>query len=142
MKPLLLCFLFLFASYSVSAQEDVLDPSIFDGTGKKSDVPETEEVSPPASLPEEAEPEDVEGEAAVEAEPSSIPSGEEPPEEEGEANEGGLASEVEESEEVGAEESPPGIPSGAGSESSRAGQRVESSEKIAPGQAVDYPWDM
>lgn len=121
--------------------EEILDPSIFDGTGREQrEVPEqTESSGPPA-----------EGEGAMgeeDEEMPAIPGVGEGTEEEGveeiqlPEEEMGAVGGEEEEEDILEEPAVPGSPAGVMTES-RAGERVESTEKIAPGQAVDFPWDM
>lgn len=93
----------LMAAGGVCMAEEILDPSIFDGTGRE----QREEPEEKVSTPEE----------------ERGPGGGEP------------------EEDLVEESASPGSPAEVMTES-RAGDRVESTEKIAPGQAVDFPWDM
>jgi hypothetical protein len=126
---------------------DELDPSIFDGTGREQgEPPEETEPSVLPSVPAEGT-----GERGEEAD-SEGPAGVEEAVDEDETEETSISEEdgaagLEEEEGPGAEEEvgedtePPGTPAALPSES-RAGERVESTEKIMPGQAVDFPWDI
>jgi hypothetical protein len=122
------------------AQEGVLDPSIFDGTGRE--MEKTEPQKPAASVPEQAESEPGTGPQETEETGSQAPPGGPTPEAEGTTEAPreivlpGTESPAEE------ETAPPGTPANSSAQESRAGERVESTEKIVPGQAVDFPWDM
>ncbi len=74
-------------------------------------------------------------EAAVE--PTTDPGIEGEPEEEG----GSAEPEPEEEEVPGEEVASPGSPVPA-AQQSRAGEQVETRDRITPGQAVDLPWDL
>jgi len=143
MKTLWLPTLILLTRLSLSAQEGVIDPSIFDGTGKKSVPAEAEALPSGQTAAEEIDSEKPSAEPEETSE-APLPSEEEAEEKELPEEKGGDSSSEEEETEGEAEalESPPGVPSGVGGGESRAGEKVKSTEKIAPGQAVDYPWDM
>lgn len=128
----------------VSLAEDVLDPSIFDGTGRvqREASPETEAAAPssPAEDGETRGEEEVvpPGDEAGMGEEGGGPEEVVLPEEEP----GTVGGEDAEADEEIAEDAPSSGGPAAVMTESRAGERVESSEKIAPGQAVDFPWDM
>ena len=127
------------------AQTGSLDPSIFDGTGREQEAAPPEESGgsavtemPDAGTDEAAPPASAPGMESEAGEPAALP-----PAPTSEPEEIVLPG-SEETDEASAPEvlDEPGIPSGSGAGPSRAGEQVESSEKIAPGQAVDYPWDI
>ncbi|MEX2608108.1 MAG: hypothetical protein WD708_12260 [Kiritimatiellia bacterium] len=121
--------------------EETLDPSIFDGTGREQrEVPEeteSAEPSPPA--------EDEGTKGKDEKIPAVSGAGKEATEEAVPEEKTGTVGGEEEAkaplEEPLEDPASPGSPAEVMTES-RAGERVESSETIAPGQAVDFPWDM
>jgi len=123
-----LCFTLVFS------QETDLDPSIFDGTGK-----EVEKAEPPQAS---SEGESTDAGPAPEPQSETSPVMEREPEEalEEEPREIRLPAGTETEEELDTEDV--GIPAAPGGQKSRAGETVNSTEKIAPGQAVDFPWDM
>ncbi|MGA0369924.1 MAG: hypothetical protein ACO3N7_10800 [Kiritimatiellia bacterium] len=121
-------FLAVAITFSLPAQEAPLDPSIFDGTGKEK---ESTEAPPPPPAGKEVE------EADSPPSPPPVPAAESG---EPSAPEEIVLPELE-GEETDVDE-PPGIPAASGGGRSRATETVESTEKIAPGQAVDFPWDM
>ncbi|WFB34868.1 hypothetical protein P3T73_11930 [Kiritimatiellota bacterium B12222] len=138
---LLLCFLIT----ALRAQEETLDPSIFDGTGRDQEIaePAEEGSSSEERAPEKMSPDETESAAAESG--TELPPAEklEPmPTETPEPVEISLPGSESEEEEEGTEGLHPAGPAGAGTAPSRAGERVESTEKIAPGHAVDYPWDI
>lgn len=120
-----------------NAQTDVVDPSIFDGSDKDTEKSEPSPEPPPNQTPPNEETDETEGAAASASEevpPREIKLPDSPLQEtEAEKERGAPEDEV---------ENPPGVPAGSGSGESRAGDRIESTEKIPPGQAVDFPWDM
>lgn len=142
MKTFWLPTLILLTSLFLYAQEDVVDPSIFDGTGKNSAPAEPEALPSGQTVPEEIDSEEPPAEPEENSE-TPLTSEEEAEEKELPEEKGGdPSSEEEETEGEEAPESPPGVPSRVGGGESRAGETVKTTEKIAPGQAVDYPWDM
>lgn len=143
---------------SVSAQDGELDPSIFDGTGMEASAPEPPEPGGKPESPEEGaggDTDSAEPGGAEESEPADpslpIPESTTPavPEEAsaGEEEESGLmegesSAEEEPAGEVVQEEvTQPGSPAPV-HPSSRAGEIIQTQERIAPGQAVDLPWDL
>lgn len=143
----------------VWGQSSTLDPSIFDGTGTTVEATDTTPDSGAESGKdaESSSPEKTStsqsGEEADSSPPSvksvPVPEDREPEVESAEetelltteaSNEKGR--EEKESEEAPAEETPtPGSPIPV-AEQSRAGEQVETKDRIAPGQAVDLPWDL
>ncbi len=132
----------LFAScllgFAIYAQEE-LDTSIFDGTGRE--LEKVDPQKPGAGSPETpVAPAETEAASASAAEPEAeSASPPEPAMPEEIVLPGSEGAEVEELENPGEE---PGIPAASGGSKSRAGETVESTEKIPTGQAVDFPWDM
>ena len=134
----ILLILGLLIAISVQAQEAELDPSIFDGTGRE--LEKVEKINPPAGAPTSPSSETEE----VPAPPGPSIASEETFEVAAEAEAPREivlpGTEGEKPEEKPEEET--GNPAAKGSGKSRAGETVDSTEKIQPGQAVDFPWDM
>lgn len=131
----------LLISLYAHAQEGVLDPSIFDGTGRE--LEKAEPQTPAASAPEQKEKEPSAGPEENAETGSQAPAAVPIPEGEGTMTEPPREIVLPGTESPNEEESaPPGTPANSSAQESRAGERVESTEKIAPGQAVDFPWDM
>ena len=146
----------------LQAQETELDPSIFDGTGSGTDsghppppgAGEPERESGPESATSSTDPSAEPGEASTdpllpvpeepEGEASQPAASQDPAEEVEEASEepaGPESLEEEIPEELEGSSSSVGSPA-SGQGESRAGEQVETSTRILPGQAVDVPWDM
>ncbi|MDF3128186.1 hypothetical protein P0Y35_03145 [Kiritimatiellaeota bacterium B1221] len=124
-----------FLSLALQAQEE-LDTSIFDGTGR-----ELEKVEPREPAPGSPEAETESAEAGEAGGPSVDSEIETPvPAESDEMPREIVLPGGEEAEAL--EETAAGIPAASGGSKSRAGETVESTEKIPTGQAVDFPWDM
>lgn len=139
MKKVLFCFFLLIAF--CRAQEETLDPSIFDGTGRETEKKDPEKSSSgspgPTSTPAPAAREENANTPAVEAAEEGTPVPQETEPEEIILPGSGSEEEAETE-----SEAPPGVPAAQGGGKSRAGETVDSTEKIQTGQAVDFPWDM
>jgi len=153
-----LCLVILFTSLWISAQERDLDPSIFDG----SDIETTDQEAPQPGGPEQESGDTTSEAPSATSEPGTPPRADIPAEEELSAEESGAGrvsdetddeagleaeghsespeAESEEDEEV-VEPAGPGSPAPS-AQQSRAGEQVETRDRIAPGQAVDLPWDL
>lgn len=131
----------------LTSQETDLDPSIFDGTGTRTEeeAPEPDSPGVPEGGEDATEVEPLEAEASASgtapSEPESPAPRVTPPEEPQDVpkgNEEAPPEEMPEEEEVAG----PGSPAPAASQQSRAGEQVTTTDRIAPGQAVDLPWDL